>query len=58
QDSATSKNVEEHAANLYNVSTENIFVKIWDNNQVLEEDEVICYLYYSDEPKNIDSLIW
>ncbi|CAG8816421.1 368_t:CDS:2, partial [Cetraspora pellucida] len=51
------ENVEEHLANLNNVSTEDIFAKIWGNDQI-QDDEVTRYLCYPDEPKNIDPLIW
>ncbi|CAG8793244.1 5993_t:CDS:2, partial [Dentiscutata erythropus] len=47
QDLAIGKNVEDYVANLKNVSTEDIFAKMWSNNQTQEEDKVIPYKYFS-----------
>jgi hypothetical protein len=61
QDSINSENTEEHistAVNLNDDNAEDIFAKMWANDQIVVEDEVTRYLSYPDEPKNIDPLIW
>ncbi|CAG8455416.1 10807_t:CDS:2, partial [Racocetra fulgida] len=58
---ATSQNIEEHistAVNLNNNNDEDIFAKMWADDQILVKDEVTHYLCYPNKRRNLDSLIW
>ncbi|CAG8799689.1 15644_t:CDS:2, partial [Cetraspora pellucida] len=39
-------------------NAEDVFSRMWVDNQIQTQDEITCYLWYPKEPKNVDPLIW